>query len=156
MWVEAAATSSLFAAYDQTGNVDITSGFTALPWLTEIHKDAGVFTHAANSPIVTINYTGLVRVTTDVGAQASNNSRTTSVFRLVLDPATGTFAEVAGSRANLYTRNSASNGSASITRILQVAPNYRLQVEGVRSAGGATITTEANTCRLTIETIKQT
>ena len=161
VWVETAAVASVFCAYDQTGGVNIDSGFTSVPWLTEVYKDANVFTHAANSSIVTINYSGLLLVTANVGVH--NNSagtsvaiRTTSAFRLVLDPATGTFAEVTGSRVNVYARNGISDGSGSITRILQVEPNYRLQVQGMRLNGGGVMTTAANLSRLTLLTIKPT
>jgi len=147
-----------FSAYDAGGGIDVSSGWTDITWDTE-RKKAGVYTHSADSAVITIGKTSDFIFSFDYGcdmSSSSGNAPSVSACRLVTDTGGG-YAEVAGTRAFAF-HDGTDDGesSASVNNIiLSVTSGDAFKVQVQRFAGNDTILTVADACRIFIQCIEE-
>lgn len=142
----------IFYAYDNIGNIDITSGFTSITWDTEIRKDS-IYKHSVDSSDITFASNGDYLVSTDISTnKTSDRIRSTTVIRILLDTGSG-FLEIEGTRGFAYNRNTTSGeNTCTVTRILSgIISGNIIRVEAMRLNGIGTILTIPNGCRIYIE-----
>lgn len=131
-------------------NGAVTQTFTAATTInfgTSVRNDSD-FTHAivVGGSEITINTPGWYRITYEVTCDNGGNGRRTGIHELELNA-----AFVSGSRSNSYHRNATDGrNTASATVVLNLALN---DVIRVRSSANASIVTQADSCRLNIESI---
>jgi hypothetical protein len=144
--------NAYFDAYDSSGDTDVTSGWTDIPFDTDREKTSD-FTHdtvSAPSEII-INTTGTYVVVARVTIyQSAGDSRSEASMRLTLDSGSG-YNYVNGSLARMYSRsNSQGASTAVVILLLDLEKTNGLRVQAQRESGGGTIKTLADGSSLTI------
>ncbi len=149
---------SYFSAYDNVGGIDVSAGWTDITWDTERRKD-GIYTHTADSAVITINKTTDFIFSFDFGCDMTSSSGSVpsiSAARLVVDTGGG-YTEVAGTRCyTFHDRTTAGEASSSVNNIIisvTSGDDFKLQVQ--RFSGNDTIVTLADTCRIFIKSIEE-
>lgn len=141
---------NFFAGYN-SNSITLSSVYQDIPINVEMVKDS-IFTHAANSPIVTITRTGRYKITAEVTTDITNGAnRSECQIRLVEDTGSG-ITPIPGSVGLIYNRTVGRGGttaSATIIRNLNASNSIRMQV--VRNIGSDTIITVPEGSRLIIE-----
>ena len=114
-----------------TSVISITTSFQDIPLNSERVKDS-IFTHATDSPEVTINLSGRYVVHYSVGVETvTGNGRTQTETRLVLNG-----VEVPNSRAEIYNRNAGQGGgNASRSFVLDLLNTDTLKLQVQRESG---------------------
>ena len=143
-----------FSAYDSAGEVDINSGFTAITWNTEDHKDSSHYTHEGGSSNITLNITRKYKITVDISTYViSGNNPTSTEARLVID-AGGGFTEMLGTKSFIFNRNSSTgHGTTSITKYYSATAGDIIRLEAQKLSGNNILATCPNGCRIIIENI---
>lgn len=147
-----------FSAYDASGGIDVSSGWTDITWDTELKKHT-IFSHTADSAVITINKTAEFLFCFDYGCEMSSSSGnvpSNSAGRLVVDTGGG-YNEVAGTMCYAYhDRTLQGTASASMSGIfVNVTSGDSFKVQVQRFAGNDTIVTLANSCRILIKSIDE-
>lgn len=106
---------------------------------------------------ITINVTGLYKVTIDVSTYiTSGTGRSDSRAHITLDDGgTAGAVEQSGTRCYMYNRTSGtSSNTGSTTAYLNITAGDVLRVYAVRNSGSDTVSTIANQCRISIELVE--
>lgn len=140
-----------FSTYNINTEVDISSGWTDIPWEVQAKVDPA-YTHDSGNAEVTFNESGNYQTKVDIGTYVtSGNSRTESLIRVVKDTGGG-YTEVNGTRGSMYNRNSAQGrNSTHINMILPFDSGDKIKVQGQVSSGSNTVLTEGNYCRFFLQ-----
>jgi hypothetical protein len=126
---------NFFMAYT---NVDtsIIAGFTPIPWNVEQRSDS-IYTHAANSPDITVGETGDYQIIVDVTIDSNSGGRTTSNARILKNS-----IEITGTRTLIYNRLSANGAtSGTISWIESCTASDVISVEASRRNGSGGVFT---------------
>jgi len=142
-----------FYAYDAGGGVDINSGWTDIPLDTEVEKDAA-FTHAADSPEITIEEDGLYEVSYYISTDISvGTNRTESETKMQIDDGTGYF-DIPGTFATIYNRTlERGSTNASVTFLHQFNAGDRIKLVAQRSFGTSSIVTTPDSTGVRIKSL---
>lgn len=144
-----ASALAVISAYDSTGGQSF-SGTTTTINYDATHVTSGVFD--LTSDVITINVSGVYSFSVQVSCGQSSNNRGDYLCYVEEDPlGVGSFAEIPGTRAWMYTRNNASDdGTAAISFVLSVSATDQFRVRAVGNSGGETHVTKQDGSRFTI------
>ena len=130
-----AASNYLIQVYDNTGGTAFGTAFVSIPWDSQTFVDS-IFSHdtGVNNSQVTVNRTGLYRITYNINAdEAPNNSRTIGEFRCYKNGNT----EITPSRTFSYNRqNTAGEGTGNATFLANLNNGDYIEIQGQRIGGG--------------------
>jgi len=137
----------VFYAYDNVGNIDISSGWTDITLDNEVKEDAP-YTHAADSAEVTIGEDGWYEITYSISTWITDTStnRSDSEARLMLNG-----SEIEGTRGGMYNRqNNSDLANASVTRIIELSDTDVIKLQAQQNSGSATVSTYPDGVSLSI------
>jgi len=140
---------SYFCGYNSAGGQIIAGTWVDIIWDNQERVDSD-YSNTLSSADITINTTGYydirVNVTTYI---TSGNNRSQSEARLVLN---GSF--ISGTKAYMYNREVSEGGSTGTIDIVKsLTAGDVLKVQCIRQAGGSTINTYPDGCRIVIKKI---
>lgn len=147
------STQSYFSVYENTGDIDITAGWTDLTWDTEIRKDSD-YTFTTGTSNVTIGSTGDYIIHTDITTYVqTGGNRRQSQAKLQLNTGVG-FADIPGTNAFMYNRTlEAGWGTCTIRIIQSLSSGDIIKVQAQKLVGNGDVYTYTQGCRLNIERI---
>lgn len=141
-----------FYAFDATGDIDISAGFTDINFDTEVFKNSDWFTFTAAVASITINIAAWFKISYYISTRVSVGTvRSDSEARLVKDTGGG-FAAIAGTIGTMYNRTvvgGTTNANIQILHHLDAGDIIKLQAQLV--SGTNTILTLANAVGILIE-----
>jgi hypothetical protein len=139
--------SQFFNAYNTTPVVVSTTTFSALPWDTEIRKDADLYTHTAASTDVDVAEDGWYKIVANVATEitvGNGNNRTISSARVTING-----VPVTGSTSYMYNRTAQrGHGTCTINIMQNLTANDTINIEINRLVGTSTVTSIASACRI--------
>lgn len=137
--------------YNTTTEVNISSGWTDIPWEVQSKVDPA-YTHETGNAEVVINVDGNYQTKVDVGTYVSSgSSRSQSIIRMVRDTGSG-YTEIDGTRGSMYNRNSTQGqNSTHINTVLYFNSGDKIKVQAQRSSGTSTVLTQGHYCRFFLQ-----
>lgn len=154
-WVAAQpATYSLplFSAYNDTATVSVASN-ADIAYDTEVEKDTDFYMHTTSAAGVTVLQTGLYYVQVDGGFESTSGSGTNIISSFIKLNGTA----IAGMKAVSTMTASSQQVSHSMGRVLSLTANDVIKHYVEKSgAGTLTVSSLADTCRMTISTLAAT
>jgi len=136
-------------AYDSAGGQTVPTSWTDMTFDNTTRKD-DLYTFTPGNAEITLGMAGIYLIEADCGANVSDNTRSHSNWRLMADDGSG-YAEIPGSRAYAYHRNSADGyDSIAIHVYVKYDSGAKIKLQG-QSDRATQVSTLANSCRIYIE-----
>lgn len=149
---DTAGVNDAIDVYDNTGG-DTFTGTAITVNLDTVRKNTDSSLYSLASDEVTIASTGVYLVNFRIGTDGqTGTARSIARGWIELDPATGSFAEIDGTRVYMYCRQvDRGEGTGSASLVLDVtAANSKLRLRVIREAGADTLQTITDGSNLTI------
>jgi len=135
----AGGVSELFSGVDNTGGVDISSGWTDIS-ISYVHKQTSNISHSGAE--ITINTAGTFVIQGYISTVQNNGTNSASEGRLVRDTGSG-YVEVVGTRVNMNhdSQDQDDRATGAFTITMDVSAGHRFKLQAQRIAGTGVIYT---------------
>jgi hypothetical protein len=144
---------SMFFAYEATGNIDISAGWTDMTLGAQVRADSQ-FTHTAGTAPITINEDGWYEITYNISTYtiAGGNNQASTQAKLQENTGLG-YSDIPGSLGYMFLRSGGSDSNASVTVLREFAAGDIIRMQAQRSSGAIATLTSPNSVGVTIRKV---